>query len=78
MVDVRPTAMNELTSLFARAAVSRPRTAKQTYMSSMAPAPNRPVSSAMAEKMKSLSTTGICSAKPLPMPTPNMPPSAML
>ena len=77
IMDVRPTATNELTSLFARAAVTKPRTAKHRNSSSTPAAPRRPISSAMAAKMKSLSTTGIWSARPRPMPTPNRSPSAM-
>ena len=59
IMDVRPTATNELTSLFARAAVTKPRTAKHRNSSSTPDASRRPISSAMAAKMKSLSTTGI-------------------
>ena len=77
MTEVRPTAANELTSLFARAAVTNPRMAKHRNKSSTPAAPRRPISSAMSAKMKSLSTTGICSARPLPSPTPNRSPSAM-
>ena len=42
-----------------------------------AEAPRRPLSSAMALKMKSDSTTGIKVGRPLPMPEPTSPPSAM-
>ena len=81
-MDVRPTATNELTSLFARAAVTKPRTAKHRNSSSTPAAPRRPISSAMAAKMKSLSATGIWGS-PLRRPgrarapTPNRSPSAM-
>ena len=73
---VRPTAMNAARSLRARAAVSRPRTANSMNSSRTAEPPSRPISSPMAEKMKSLSTTGTRSAMPWPMPVPNRPPSA--
>ena len=76
MMDVQPVAMNELTSVFARAAVTRPRIAKHKKSKSTPAAPSKPASSAMATKMKSDSTTGICSAMPLPTPTPTSPPSA--
>ncbi len=76
MMAVKPTAMNELTSLLARTAIRMPRMEKHRYSSRTPAAPSRPVSSAMAEKMKSDSTMGICEARPLPMPTPNSPPSA--
>ena len=59
MMEVRPTAVNELTSDFARAAVTMPRMAKHKYSSSTPAAPSRPVSSAMTGKMKSLSATGM-------------------
>ena len=76
MTLVMPTATNALTSLFARAAVANPRMPSERKSSSRAAAPRRPVSSAMAVKMKSLSTTGMRVARPLPTPTPNSPPSA--
>ena len=76
MTVVRPAATNELTSLFARAAVANPRMAKLRYSSSSAAAPRRPVSSPMHAKMKSLSTTGISVDRPSPIPVPNSPPSA--
>ena len=53
---VMPTAMNELTSLLARAAVTNPRMAKHRYRSSTPAAPRSPASSAMAAKTKSFST----------------------
>ena len=77
MVVVRPTATNDAKSLFARAAVAKPRMAKLRNSSRTPAAPRRPISSAMAAKMKSDSTTGIWSAKPRPMPQPNRSPSAM-
>ena len=79
MSAVQPTAVNELTSLLARAAVTKPRMAKHRYRSRMPAAPRRPISSAMAAKMKSLSTTGMgmSPARPRPTPTPNRSPSAM-
>ena len=83
MMEVRPTAVNELTSDFARAAVTMPRMAKHKYSSSTPAAPSRPVSSAMTGKMKSLSATGMppCATgsppMPRPMPVPNRSPSAM-
>ena len=43
---------------------------------STAEAPRRPLSSAMALKMKSDSTTGMSVGRPLPMPAPTRPPSA--
>ena len=49
---VSPTAIKELTSDFARAAVTRPRIAKQRYKSSRPAAPSKPVSSAIAAKIK--------------------------
>ena len=73
----RPTAVNALMSLLARAAVVRPRTASSMNSSSTAAPPSRPISSAMAEKMKSLLTTGMSVGMPLPMPAPESPPSAM-
>ena len=73
---VRPTAVNALMSLFARAAVVRPRTARSIKRSSTAAPPRRPISSATAEKMKSLFTTGMSVGMPLPMPEPTRPPSA--
>ena len=48
---VRPVAMKDETSLFARAAVTMPRTARPRYRSSTPAAPRRPVSSAIAAKM---------------------------
>ena len=77
MEVVRPTAMKAARSERARAAVSRPRTASRTNRRMTAAAPRRPISSAMAEKMKSLSTTGIIVAIPWPMPVPMRLPSAM-
>ena len=82
-MDVRPTATNELTSLFARAAVTKPRMAKHRNSSSTPAAPRSPISSAITVKMKSLSATGIWGsplpppARPRPSPTPNRSPSAM-
>ena len=73
---VRPAAVNAATSLFARAAVARPRTAKRTKRISTALAPSKPISSAMALKMKSLSTMGMVVHMPRPMPRPKSPPSA--
>ena len=74
---VRPTAVKALMSLLARAAVVRPRTASSMKSMSTAPPPRRPISSAMAEKMKSDSTTGMSVGMPLPMPAPTRLPSAM-
>ena len=48
---VRPTATKELTSLFARAAVTKPRMARHRNSSSTPAAPKSPISSAMAAKM---------------------------
>ena len=76
MLAVRPAAVKAATSLLARAAVARPRTAKSTKRISTADAPRRPISSAMAQKMKSLSTMGMVVHRPRPMPTPKRPPSA--
>ena len=73
---VRPAAVKAATSLLARAAVAKPRTAKSTYKIKTPPAPRRPISSAMALKMKSLSTMGMLVHMPRPIPTPNSPPSA--
>ncbi len=77
MEAVRPTAMKAARSERARAAVRRPRTASSTKSRMTAAPPRRPISSAMAEKMKSLSTTGIMVAMPWPMPVPMRLPSAM-
>ena len=73
----RPTAVKALMSLLARAAVARPRMANSMKSSSTAEPPSRPISSATAEKMKSLLTTGMSVGMPLPMPAPARPPSAM-
>lgn len=54
MTEVRPTAISELTSLFARAATTMPRMAKDRYKSRMPAAPKSPDSSAMTAKMASL------------------------
>ena len=74
---VRPTAEKALMSDLARAAVVRPRTASSMKSRSTALPPRRPISSAIAEKMKSLLTTGMRVGRPLPMPDPTGPPSAM-
>ena len=76
MEAVRPLAMKAVRSDFARAATVRPRTANSMNSSSTADAPSRPISSPIAEKMKSDSTTGMRVDMPRPMPTPTMPPSA--
>ena len=82
MIEVRPAPISELTSDFARAAVTKPRIAKHRYKSSRPAAPKSPVSSPMAAKMKSLSTTGMRvmplppPAMPRPIPVPNRSPSA--
>ena len=73
---VRPVALKAARSDLARAAVVRPRTAKSINRMSTAPPPSRPISSPMAEKIKSDSTTGMLFAMPLPIPTPTRPPSA--
>lgn len=69
----RPTAVNALMSLLARAAVVRPRTASSMNSSSTAAPPSRPISSAMAEKMKSLLTTGMSVGMPLAYAGPGEP-----
>ena len=76
MEAVRPLAMKAARSDFARAATVRPRTANSMNSSRTAEPPSRPISSPMAEKMKSDSTTGMIVAMPRPMPTPTRPPSA--
>ena len=76
MAAVRPVAQKAARSDLARAAVTRPRTAKSMNRMMTAPPPRRPISSPMAEKMKSDSTTGIDVGMPLPMPVPTRPPSA--
>ncbi len=82
MIEVRPAPISELTSDFARAAVTKPRIAKHRYKSSRPAAPRSPASSPMAAKMKSLSTTGMRvmplppPAMPRPIPVPNRSPSA--
>ena len=76
MAAVRPVALKAARSDLARAAVVRPRTAKSINRMSTAPPPSRPISSPMAEKIKSDSTTGMLFAMPLPIPTPTRPPSA--
>ena len=76
MAAVRPVALKAARSLFARAAVVRPRTANSMKSRRTAAPPSRPHSSPMAEKMKSDSTTGMRSAMPRPMPWPTSPPSA--
>ena len=73
---VRPTAVKADTSDLARAAVVSPRTANSIKAISTPEAPSRPISSPMAEKMKSDSTTGMRRGRPLPMPVPTKPPSA--
>ena len=76
MAAVRPVAVKAARSDLARAAVVRPRTAKSMKASKTAAPPSRPISSPMAEKMKSDSTMGMSLARPLPTPTPVSPPSA--
>ncbi len=76
MEVVRPAAVKAAMSDLARAAVAKPRTAKSMKSSSTALAPKRPISSPMAEKMKSEATTGMSSGMPLPTPAPKRPPSA--
>ena len=73
---VRPTAANAAESDLARAAVAKPRTQSSRNKMSTAAPPRRPLSSAMALKMKSDSTTGMSVGRPLPMPEPMRPPSA--
>ena len=73
---VRPTAVKAAMSLFARAAMRKPRTAKSMNKMMTPDAPSRPISSPMALKMKSLETSGMVVGMPRPMPTPNRPPSA--
>ena len=76
-IDVmRPTAVNAAMSDLARAAVAKARTASSMKAMRTAPAPSRPISSPIAEKMKSLATTGMSVGRPLPMPVPMSPPSA--
>ena len=77
MTLVRPTAAKAEESDLARAAVAKPRTQKSMKRMMTAVLPRRPVSSAMAEKMKSDSTTGMSVGMPFPMPVPVRPPSAM-
>ncbi len=57
-----------------RIAVRRPAPTKSTNAISTAVAPNRPSSSAMAAKMKSLWTAGILVGVPSPRPEPPRPP----
>ena len=73
---VRPLAQNAARSDLARAAVVRPRTANNMNRNRTAAPPRRPISSPMAEKMKSDSTMGINVGMPLPIPVPTRPPSA--
>ena len=73
---VRPTAVKAAMSDLARAAVRKPRTAKSMNRNMTPDAPSRPISSAMAEKMKSLCTSGMKVGMPRPMPQPKSPPSA--
>ena len=73
---VSPVAANAAISDFARAAVARPRIASTTYASKTAELPNKPISSPIAEKIKSEATTGISVARPRPIPLPTKPPSA--
>src|SRR5918997_383099 len=51
---------------------------KARKASKTAVAPSRPSSLAIAEKTKSVSTSGMVWAKPAPSPVPSSPPSAML
>jgi hypothetical protein len=51
---------------------------KAKNASSTAVAPSNPSSLAIAEKMKSVSTSGMVWEKPAPRPVPVRPPSAML
>ena len=76
IAQVRPTAAKAEQSDFARAAVASPRTQKSRNRMRTPEAPRRPISSAIAEKMKSLCTKGMVVESPLPMPTPESPPSA--
>ena len=76
IAHVRPTAAKAEQSDLARAAVASPRTQKSRNMMRTAEEPRSPISSPMAEKMKSLCTNGIVVERPLPMPTPTRPPSA--
>ena len=59
MAAVRPVAENAARSLLARAAVVSPRTAKSMKSKITPVAPRSPISSPMAEKMKSEATTGM-------------------
>ena len=77
MTLVRPTAAKAEESDFARAAVAKPRTQKSMKRTRTAVLPRSPISSAMAEKRKSDSTTGMSVGIPLPMPVPVSPPSAI-
>ena len=76
MAQVRPIAVKAETSDLARAAVVRPRAVKTMKRMMTDAPPRRPISSPMAEKMKSLSTTGMSVGRPLPMPVPTRSPSA--
>ena len=72
--NVRPAASSREKSSGARRAITNPRPISRKYSSSTAVVPSNPSSSPMAEKMKSVATSGISSGLPRPHPTPDSPP----